>query len=382
MSRSRTLGATLALAAVLFGATAAPSTAAKSTKKTTKPAARATTTLKPLSAATATTVAPTAAPPTTSRKRDKLTLALPEAELPAIPNNIGTLAKTLGYYDAEGLDVDIVRVKGTPQVIAALQSGDADVGNLATADVVSLVSQFLLQLRAVNSTQTDLSFIIASNTSINSLKDLEGKTYAIATFGSLDHKLAEIVLENAGVNVSKVDFVAVGDPGARAQALAAGVINATTMSISTFQGIRTQPKVKILVDTGAFLKGAPIVSKVNAASPSALAKKPEAIQKLVTAQMKLARYFADNPKEWAAITAKERTDLKIENLQGLLGFFSASWCVNGCLNLANLAKTNDYLYRTPDFMNLRRIEVNYWTDPRFVKSALATLKPYEGIDTP
>ena len=382
MSRTRTAGATVALGIAIIAATASPGSAAKTAKTVKKPATtvKATATVK--ATTTVAAIASTTPAPTATAKREKLTLALPESELPAIPNNIGTLAKILGYYDAEGLDVDIVRVKGTPQVIAALQSGDADVGNMATSDVVSLVSQFLLQLRAINSTQTDLSFVIASNTGINSLKELEGKTYAIATNGSLDHKLAELVLDAAGVNVSKVDFVSVGDPGARAQALAAGVVSATTMSISTFQSIRTQPKVKLLVDTSTFLKGAPIVSKVNAASPSALAKKSQAIQKFVTAQMKLARFFADNPKEWAADTAKERTDLKVENLQGLLGFFSASWCVNGCLNLANLAKTNDFLYNTPDFVNLRRIEVNYWTDTTFVKTALASLKPYPGIDAP
>ena len=59
-----------------------------------------------------------------------LRLSLGNNVLPLIPNSVLWLARDLGYYEREGLDVDLVELNGTPLAIAALVSGQADVANV------------------------------------------------------------------------------------------------------------------------------------------------------------------------------------------------------------------------------------------------------------
>jgi len=50
----------------------------------------------------------------------KLRLGLGSAPAPALPNSVLWLAKDLGFYQREGLDVELNEFKGTPLVIAAM----------------------------------------------------------------------------------------------------------------------------------------------------------------------------------------------------------------------------------------------------------------------
>src|ERR1700741_3068040 len=63
----------------------------------------------------------------------KLRLGLGSAPAPALPNSVLWLAKDLGFYKREGLDVEIMEFQGTPLVIAAMIAGDVDVGNVSTS---------------------------------------------------------------------------------------------------------------------------------------------------------------------------------------------------------------------------------------------------------
>ena len=67
----------------------------------------------------------------------ELKLALTDPSVSLIPNSVMWLAKDLGYYQREGLDVDLLELTGTPLAIAALVSGQADVANIGVPEAFS-----------------------------------------------------------------------------------------------------------------------------------------------------------------------------------------------------------------------------------------------------
>ena len=115
--------------------------------------------------------------------------------------------------------------------------------NVAIEALLQATAQGATDLRGVMSPNKSLPFLIAARGDIESAADLVGKRFGIGRIGSVDHLLSMKVLESAGVDTSKLELVALGQPQARAQALLADQIDATTMSIGTYTAIDDDPAV-------------------------------------------------------------------------------------------------------------------------------------------
>ncbi|NMN01223.1 ABC transporter substrate-binding protein [Bifidobacterium sp. DSM 109958] len=99
-------------------------------------------------------------------------------------NHIGVyVAKNKGYFKDAGLDVDIVAV-GQAGAEHAVSTGQADfaLSNLTNAASYSLKGAGIIQTLQVQQKPSAVWCALASNTSIKSPKDFDGKTFA--TFGS------------------------------------------------------------------------------------------------------------------------------------------------------------------------------------------------------
>jgi ABC-type nitrate/sulfonate/bicarbonate transport system substrate-binding protein len=73
-----------------------------------------------------------------AREPFKLRLGLGSAPAPPLPNSVLWLAKDLGFYAREGLDVELSEFQGTPLAIAAMLSGTFDVANISTSEVIRM----------------------------------------------------------------------------------------------------------------------------------------------------------------------------------------------------------------------------------------------------
>ena len=70
-------------------------------------------------------------PPKRKRKRYlQLRVGLGSSPVPPLPNSVNWLAKDLGFYQREGLEIELIELQGTPLAVAAMISGDIDVGNI------------------------------------------------------------------------------------------------------------------------------------------------------------------------------------------------------------------------------------------------------------
>lgn len=309
-------------------------------------------------------------------ERLRLRLGLGSAPAPPLPNSVLWLAKDLGFYGREGLDVELTEFQGTPLAIAAMISGDVEVANVSTSEVIRMNATKGQPLRAIHSPDARLYFLIAAREEYKSVGALQGKTFAVSRLGSVDHSLAMIALKALGLNPASLTIVAMGVPSTRAQALVAGRVDATSISVGTWITIQKEPGVRVLVDHNAFFENAAVVEKVNAVTAKVMAEKPEHLRRFTAAILKASRHFAENQESWVAAMNKRRPDVDRNDLASLWTGFKSAWAVNGLMNLEAYKKTSEFFYQAGILDKVPRIEVMAWADPRFVDAVLRDI----GVD--
>lgn len=162
-----------------------------------------------------------------------------------------TLALQLGYFEAEGLAVEIHDAVGDAR---ALQAGPAGI------DVVSGAYENTLQLQTMG--QAFQAFVLQSRTpaialaisvralpNFKSVADLRGKKIGIIAFGSCSHRLAMLLLTRAGLPAGSVDFVAVGNSAQALLALRSGQIDALSSVDPVLTLLEQKSEIRIIADT-------------------------------------------------------------------------------------------------------------------------------------
>lgn len=307
-------------------------------------------------------------------------LIVTHLEPPLVPNSVMDLALELGYFEAEGVDVELVRVQQTPSAIAALQAGDGEMANIGVDALLQIIHNGATDFRAVTSPNKSLPFLIASKQDIATPADLAGRVFGVGRVGSLDHSLSTLVLSSLGASIDDSEIVALGQPSVRGQALLAGQIDATTMSIGVWSELPDAEGLHVLVDQATYYEGAPVVNKVNAVTGDVLANRPEDVEAVIRALTKLSRDFAQDPQKWVDAMAEARPDVEPETLDLLAEAFVESWSVNGGMSADELSFTADWLYESPDFEGLEPLALEDWVDFGPLDAVLADLGVDESMD--
>lgn len=322
-----------------------------------------------------------AAAPAAVRADDPFRLIITETEIPLVPNSVEDLALRMGYYQKAGVNVQLIRVSQTPSAIAALRSGGGDMANVATDTVLQLVGRNQMNLHAVISPDKALPFVVVAKSAIKNPKALEGKTFGVARVGSIDYEMTRLVLTKYGVDPDKLQYLSIGQPPVRAQALAAGQIDATSVSIGVWITMPDRHGLSMLIDQEAYYKAAPFITKVNVVTDTIAKTRSKAVGAVVRAMILASRDFARDPNLWVNAMATARPDVKRSDLQTLALAYRKSWSVNGGLNLDDLRFTTDTLYRTsPDFKDLPHVEPSQWIDESFVDGVLRTIGNNPNVD--
>jgi len=309
---------------------------------------------------------------TGAHAQEMLTLKLATGEVDINPtaNSILKLAARLGFYEKHGVKVEIVELDGTPQSVAALTSGAVDIADIGIDAAVRLTVDNGIKLKGITSGGFGAAFMIAAKSDITSIDQLAGRSFAIADNGSLDHNLTLAVLRGSGIAEDAPKFVAIGAPAARVQALAAGQVDATTVSTGTFMSIADQPGVHALLSANEFAAYTPNISKFVAALDTTVASKNEALKRFVAALVDISRTFDEHPEQWVDAVAAARDDLEKEDLERTVKSIKGRWCVNGCFNAGELGKAVDFVYANPEFKDFAKVALTDITDESFVAAAV------------
>jgi len=257
-------------------------------------------------------------------------IVVTETETPLVPNSLIYLAESAGYFDDQGLEVDLVPAAQTPMAVAALRSGGGEMANISVGSLLDLHAEGAEDIVAVHSSDKAIPFMIVGKPGLT-LQDMAGATYGVGRMHSLDYDLSSLVLENLGVNFDSLEVVPLGAPAVRAQALGAGRIDSTTISIGSFLAMPSHEEFDTLVSVGEFFRQVPIVTKVDVVTADVLEHRADDLDKVLTALTLAARDYAADPETWVEDMADDRPDIARATLAELAKTYSESWTVNGGL---------------------------------------------------
>jgi NitT/TauT family transport system substrate-binding protein len=168
-----------------------------------------------------------------------------------------TISEQLGYFKAEGLDVEISDFAGGSKALQALIGGSADVVAGAYEHTINMQSKnqhiesFVLQGRAP---QIAVGVSTKTMPRYRSIADLRGKKIGVSAPGSSTNMIANLVLARAGVKATDVSWVGVGTASGALAALRSGQIDAMSNTDPVMTMLEQKGDVKIISDTRT-LKG-------------------------------------------------------------------------------------------------------------------------------
>jgi len=210
-----------------------------------------------------------------------------------------TIAESLGYFKAEGLDVTINDFAGGSQSLRALVGGSVDVVSGAFEHTVNMQAKgqklraFVLMGRAP---QIVLGINPKTMPNFKSVTDLKGKKIGVTAPGSSTNVMANFVLAKAGLKPSDVSFIGVGASSGAVAAMRSGQIDAISNLDPVITLLQRSGDLKILSDTRVVAEadkvfGGPMPAGCLYAKSEFVDKHPATVQALTNAIVRADKWI-------------------------------------------------------------------------------------------
>ena len=190
-------------------------------------------------------------------KPEKTRVAIAVGGKPAFYYLPLTIAEQLGYFKAEGLDVEISDFAGGSRALQALVGGSADVVSGAYEHTINMQSknQYIESIVLMGrAPQIAGGGSTKAMPNYSGVADLRGKKIGVSAPGSSTNMVANLVLSRAGLKASDVSFVGVGNAAGALAALRSGQIDAMSNTDPVMTMLEQKGDIKIISDTRT-LKG-------------------------------------------------------------------------------------------------------------------------------
>jgi len=202
-----------------------------------------------------------------------------------------TIAERLGYFAAEGLDVQVRELSEPGQALQALLSGS----------VQALSGPYSLAIRLQSRGQTFPSIVLQGRApqlvmgvsrktmgSFRNLSDLRGRKVAVMGLGSASQRLIQVLLTNARLGSDAVQYVPMNSPSAAVAAFRNGQIDAICYSDPVITQLEQDGGLRVVADTrtvrgNAEVFGGPMPAGCLSVSSEYLASRPAECQAMVNA---------------------------------------------------------------------------------------------------
>jgi NitT/TauT family transport system substrate-binding protein len=228
-------------------------------------------------------------------------LAQPRAEKPRVTIAVGgkasfyflplTIAEQLGYFKAEGVDVEITDHPGGASSLQALTGGAADLASCAYENTIGLQSrnQFIQSVVLMGrAPQVAVGVSVRGMPHFRALPDLKGRRIGVTAPGSSTNLVASLVLARAGMRPADVSYVAVGSSAGALAALRSGQVDAISNIDPVMTMLEQKGDVKIVGDTRTLkgtqeVFGGPMPAASLCANADFVQKNPNTCQALANA---------------------------------------------------------------------------------------------------
>lgn len=209
-----------------------------------------------------------------------------------------------GYYGQEGVSVEIAGVfKAGPEIMTAFAAEELDMAYVGEAPATTAVANKTARVVAVAQVNTEGSAIVVSrkNSSIKTVKDLQGKTVAVPGYSTVQDFLLRRALKNAGLALDAVTIIIIKPPE-MIGALRTGQIDA-------FIAWEPYPSKTATMGVGRTLAGSKDIWAghpccVLVAGTQFLEKHARKVKAVLKAHIKATEFIKQNPHEALRIGIK------------------------------------------------------------------------------
>jgi len=228
---------------------------------------------------------------------DKIVFSIPSRSIAAIDLYV---AKERGFFRDEGLDVDIVQIRGNVAIAAAL-SGQVQASN-GIGTVIRALERSDIPLKVLTVSLKRNLFWLVSRKEITSIAQLKNKKLGTTTFGGSQHTAATRLIRKAGLDPDKdLTVVVGGDVPAQLQSLISGVIDAAALSPPTVILARDKYHMNVL---GSAVEDLFNLQNGTAVTDKLLRENKPLLKRILRARAKANRYFLENERGTSEVLAK------------------------------------------------------------------------------
>ncbi|GAP36036.1 ABC transporter substrate-binding protein [Piscinibacter sakaiensis] len=210
-----------------------------------------------------------------------------------------TIAESLGYFKAEGLEVTIADFAGGSRALQAVVGGSADVVSGAFEHTINMQAKgqamraFVLQGRAP---QIVLGVNPKTFAGFKSVADLKGRKIGVTAPGSSTNVMVNFVLAKAGIKPSEVSIIGVGAGSGAVAAMRAGQIDAISNLDPVITLLQRSGDLKVVSDTRVVAEadrvfGGPMPAGCLYAPQAFLDRHPATVQALVNAMVRANQWI-------------------------------------------------------------------------------------------
>ena len=228
---------------------------------------------------------------------EKIVFSIPSRSIAAVDLYI---AKERGFFREEGLDVDIVQIRGNVAIAAAL-SGQVQATN-GIGTVIRALERSDVPLKILTVSLKRNLFWLVARPGITSISQLKGKILGTTTFGGSQHTAATRLIRKGGVDPDKELTVVVGgDVPAQLQSLISGAIDVAALSPPTVILARDKFHMNIL---GSAMEDLANLQNGTAVTEKLLRDNRGLLKRILRARAKANRYFWENESGTSEVLAK------------------------------------------------------------------------------
>lgn len=265
----------------------------------------------------------------------------------------GYVAMSLGYFEEEGLEIDLINLQGADKVMSALISDEIQIGLMGPEASVYVANQDLenYAINFAQLTQRDGSFFVGREPVENfSFDQLQQAEILGGRKGGVPEMTLEYVLKTNGIDIGVDDAAKPVNVrtdiqfAAMAGSFAAGEGDYVTLFEPTATQFEREGKGYILASVGAHSGNIPYTA--YSATKSYIGANPETIQKFTNAIYKGQQFVAQNDAAHIApLLQPYFEDISLEDLTIVVQRYKniEAWDTNPILEREALEKLMDVM---------------------------------------
>lgn len=221
------------------------------------------------------------------------------------------VADAQGKYAENGIKTKLVQFNNGGDLMTAMASGDVDVGYVGITPVLSSIAKGV-PVKVISAAQTEGSgIVVAKDSGISSVSDLEGKKIATPGEASIQHMLLTYYLEQNGMSIKDLKVSAMKVPSMN-DALKTGKIDGM-ITFEPYVTIAEKNGATVLAGSQDILPDHPCC--VVAATDKFINEHPNETAKILEIHENATSFINENPDEAAGMLPSDIvSDVEVEKV--------------------------------------------------------------------